>query len=246
MRPVSEGRDSVKRLYRRLYKDKKKESSQRRVYQQILAKYRDYTMLTEEEYIDNLALLTGWLKRHDLYDGCVVECGTWRGGVSFGMVEALPKIQEFHCFDSFKGLPRAGSLDGELAQRLQSAGELVAVNNIADVDEFMRGMSLLNNENQAKIRIHEGWFANTLKEFQPQRSISVLRIDCDWYDSVLTVLEKLFDRVQTNGLIIIDDYMVWDGCSRAVHQFLAERQARERIQQYSMGGVSFLAKEESS
>jgi O-methyltransferase len=243
MQPVSGGRHRIKRLYRRLYKDKKKESSQRKKYKQIFDKYQEYTMIAEKEYLDNLALLTRWLKKYDLYDGCVVECGTWRGGVSFGMVEVLPEIQEFHCFDSFEGLPQAGPLDGEEAARLQRAGELVATNNIAPLEEFTTGLQLVPSGRRDKVQIHKGWFEQSLVGFRPERPISLLRIDCDWYDSVMTVFDALYDMVRVNGLIIIDDYMAWEGCARAVHDFLSKRKARERIQQYSMGGVSFIAKE---
>ena len=45
----------------------------------------------------------------------------------------------------------------------------------------------------------------------------------------MTCLENLFDRVAAGGIIIIDDYHVWDGCSRAVHDFLSRRSATERI-----------------
>jgi O-methyltransferase len=236
-------KSKIRQLYRRLYKDKAKESASDRKYRSIFDKYHEYTMLPENEYLDNLRLIVGWLRNHDLYNGCIIECGTWRGGVSFGMVELLPKIQEFHCFDSFEGLPKAGPLDGELAQRLQREGQLVAVNNIATLEEFVAGLNLMNRQQREKVQINRGWFSETLKMFQPQRPISVLRIDCDWYDSVMTVLDCLFDMTQRNGLIVIDDYMRWDGCARAVHDFLSRRRARERIQQYSTGGVSFLVKD---
>jgi len=41
-------------------------------------------------------------------------------------------------------------------------------------------------------------------------------------------------------VILIDDYGLWDGCCRAVHDFLSERKATERIQR--RGDVYFLIK----
>ena len=52
------------------------------------------------------------------------------------------------------------------------------------------------------------------------RSIAILRIDNDYYDSVLYVLEKLYPRVSKGGLVVIDDYNnPVLGCKDAVHHF---------------------------
>lgn len=204
-------------------------------------------MIPEAAFVDNLTLAEGHLRQHALHNGCVIECGTWRGGMSFGLVEALPQIQEFHCFDSFQGLPKVGPLDGETARRLQEEGRFVAVNNYTSVEEFQSGLRLLEPSRQACVHVHPGWFTDTLPGFAPARPVSLLRIDCDWYDSVSLVFETLFDRVQQGGLIIIDDYMAWEGCARAVHDFLSKRKAPERISQTAApDGISFIVKVSST
>jgi hypothetical protein len=40
-------------------------------------------------------------------------------------------------------------------------------------------------------------------------------------------------------VIIIDDYATWDGCTRAVHDFLSARKAPEGIQTYPYGSVTY-------
>ena len=107
----------------------------------------------------------------------------------------------------------------------------------------MEGFSLLDKELRDKVHVHKGWFEDTFKDFRSERPISLLRIDCDWYDSVMLVLDTFFNLVQKNGLIVIDDYMHWEGCSRAVHDFLSKRKARERIQQVSSEGIVFMVKD---
>lgn len=230
---------SLRKVYRRRHKAQAREQ----FFRKIFAKNKHYTMISEGDYIKNLELAETHLRQNRLDNGCVVECGTWRGGMSFGLVEALPQIQEFHCFDSFQGLPKVGPLDGECARRMQEEGKFVAVNNYASVEEFNAGLRQLDALRQSRVHVHAGWFSETMTGFRPSRPISLLRIDCDWYDSVTMALDVLFDHVQTNGLIIIDDYMSWEGCSRAVHDFLSKRQARERIQQTAPGAISFLIKD---
>ena len=212
-------------------------------YKSIYRRHKDFTMIGEKTFVDNLALIDLHLSKHGLHDGAIVECGTWRGGMSFAMTDLCPQIQEFHCFDSFEGLPPATDLDGETAQRLQRDGALVAGNNTASIEEFTQGLERLDTAVRKKVHVHKGWFEDTLDNFRTERPISVLRIDCDWYEPVLLVFEKLFDQVAPNGLILIDDYPTWDGCSRATHDFLSERKARERIQQTWIGRVFYTIRE---
>ena len=64
--------------------------------------------------------------------------------------------------------------------------------------------------------IVKGWFSDTVPAFattQPQ--IAILRLDGDWYDSTMTALELLFPLVVDRGLVLVDDYGTWDGCTRA-------------------------------
>ena len=56
-------------------------------------------------------------------------------------------------------------------------------------------------------------------------------------------LDALWDRVMPGGLVLIDDYYAWEGCTKAVHAFLAKRQAREPIRQSRSGKVCFIVKE---
>jgi O-methyltransferase len=54
----------------------------------------------------------------------------------------------------------------------------------------------------------------------------------DWYESTLLSLNSLYPYVSDQGLILVDDYATWDGCSRAVHEFLAWTTSVRRIQRY--------------
>jgi O-methyltransferase len=51
----------------------------------------------------------------------------------------------------------------------------------------------------------------------------------------------LYKYVVKGGLIIIDDYYVWDGCTKAVHDFLSANALSEHIRQ-SHQGVCYLIK----
>jgi hypothetical protein len=216
--------------------------ARKQTFKKVYRRHRDATMLDERAYVANLRLVADWMRTHDPSAGSIVECGTWRGGMLFGLVETCPSVMEFHAFDSFAGLPPAGPLDGEEPARLQARGELVAGNNVATLDEFKAGLARLPADRAARVAAHRGWFADTLPGFRTGRPIAILRLDCDWYDSMTLALDALFDQVSPGGLVILDDYLIWDGCARAVHDFLSRRKARERIQQFRSGRIPYILK----
>jgi len=47
----------------------------------------------------------------------------------------------------------------------------------------------------------------------------LLRIDCDLYESTITVLTELYDRVANGGYVIVDDYGEIPACRLAVDDF---------------------------
>ena len=61
--------------------------------------------------------------------------------------------------------------------------------------------------------------------------IAMLRIDCDWYDPVMLVLEQLEPLVSDEGIVIVDDYYAWDGAARSVHDYLSRRNLAYRLRQ---------------
>jgi O-methyltransferase len=92
-------------------------------------------------------------------------------------------------------------------------------------------------------RLVPGWFKDTLATFVPPEPIAVLRLDGDWYDSTRLCLEALYPAVPPGGLIIIDDYYAWEGCARAVHEYLAQQPgSQDRIRQ-TPAGVAFIHKD---
>ena len=162
--------------------------------------------------------------------GCVIECGVWRGGMSAGMAEVLGEQREYFLFDSFEGLPPATELDGDAAKAWQQDTQSASYydNCSASTDFAERAMRLSGAPNYKLVK---GWFENTLADFVPPSPISILRLDGDWYESTMTVLEALFKHMAPGGIIIVDDYYAWDGCSRAIHDFLSRHQLTTRVTQ---------------
>ena len=146
-------------------------------------------------------------------------------------------------FDSFEGLPPPDASDGvkafEWAQ--DTASPAYYDNCTASEDEAYEAMSLSGVEN---CRVFPGWFEETLPLYTAEDpKIAVLRLDGDWYQSIMTCLENLFPHVVPGGVVIIDDYGFWDGCTRAVHEYLSRTARPEPVQRTRFAHVAFLIKQ---
>lgn len=178
-------------------------------------------------YIANLELI----RKHKNVAGEVVECGTWRGGMIAGMVHVLGKHRGYKLFDSFEGLPEVKEIDGPDAAKWQANkdGDDYFDNCRASELEAERAMNLSGSKN---FEINKGWFEKTLANYTSDGGIAVLRLDADWYDSTMECLKILFPLVNKGGVIVIDDYYTWDGCSRAVHDYLSLVKSTCRVASY--------------
>ena len=190
----------------------------------LYRKYRHYTMSGPWNFMANLEV-----------EGDLVECGTWRGG----MIAALAELLGRHAvlFDSFEGLPEAQPIDGQAALVYQENTE---GNCTAAERDAVEAMSLTGVDYE----IRNGWFADTVPAYAAEQpSLACLRLDGDWYDSILICLEHLYPRVVPGGLVLIHDYGYWDGCTRAVHDYLSRSQAVEDIGRLTTTtGLAYLRK----
>lgn len=201
----------------------------------VYRRFADLTMIPESTYLDNLKLVEPYRETN----GCVVECGVWRGGMIGGMASLLGPQRSYVLCDSFEGLPKAQEIDGQSAAEWQSR---------TDAPDYFDNCSApracaeeaMNRAGCARVSILQGWFNETLPGYRAPAPIDVLRLDGDWYESTLVCLQSLFDQVRPGGIIILDDYHHWDGCTRALHDYLSRKSAPERIQ--SLGNICFLYK----
>jgi O-methyltransferase len=209
------------------------------VARRLYRKYRHATMIHPRDFRANIKVARSVLTKTSLTGAAIVECGTWRGGMSAALCEIGGPDRIYHFFDSFEGLPRAEDIDGKRAAQYQqdTSSPFYFDNCTASLEEFTQTLALSGTPNSS-ITIHKGWFEDTLRNFESP-PICVLRLDGDWYDSTMTCLRALWPHVLPGGAVLIDDYYVWEGCSKAVHDFLSSIKATERIMQKANLAVIF-------
>jgi O-methyltransferase len=155
--------------------------------------------------------------------GDLVECGVFRGGSAVVIAERLlPQSPErkIWLFDCFEGMPDPGVEDPPEAW--EYAGKF-ASSELIVLDTFKKSKLPLN-----QVEIVVGRYEDVLPTFKPF-PISLLHIDCDWYDPVKLCLKTFYEWVVSGGAIVFDDYGFWSGCRKAVDEFLAEHSIDIRL-----------------
>ena len=180
-------------------------------------------------------------------EGSFVECGVWKGGAVGIMAKANLDFgktrREIHLFDAFDDIcPPDAKIDGKkavddaknilgFADEDKMVGQLESIKGGYDKMGGNGSIDICKNllENHIKypsefINYHKGWFQHTLPKIKNEIDrIAILRLDGDWYESIKVCLENLYDRVTPGGLVVIDDYGYYEGCTKAVDEFLESR-----------------------
>lgn len=157
--------------------------------------------------------------------GDIVECGVWNGGSAALLAEAAgirDGGRACWLFDSFQGLPEPTERDPEEIRRYWFRGW-----NTGDPERVAGIWKRLGLPGEA-LRIREGWFHESFDR-APIESIAILHIDADWYEPVRLCLETWYGKVGPGGAVILNDYGLWDGATRAVDDFLRERELQVEI-----------------
>jgi O-methyltransferase len=171
--------------------------------------------------------------------GAFVECGVWKGGAAALMAIAnldhSDERRALHLFDSFIGIPEPiDGLDGDRAIREtvgtsdEARGRLRAAHDYSDrggpgSEREVRALLEHVGYPQELVYVHQGWFQETVPSDAPAVGpVALLRLDGDLYESTKVCLEHFYDAVVPGGFVVIDDYGAYDGCRRAVDEFLAQ------------------------
>lgn len=73
------------------------------------------------------------------------------------------------------------------------------------------------NCEERSVSLIKGLVQETMKIDQP---VAFAHIDVDWYDPVMTCLERIFPNLVIGGSMILDDYHDWGGCRKATDEYL--------------------------
>lgn len=118
-------------------------------------------------------------------------------------------------FDTFEGIPAPTNDDPDFETAKLYTGSFRG--SFDQVNKLFESHGI-----SGQCKLIKGRFQDTLPECDVQK-VALLHIDGDWYESVKTCLDHLYDRVSPGGIIQIDDYGHWEGARKAVDEFVNKR-----------------------
>ena len=163
--------------------------------------------------------------------GSLVEAGCAQGGSSLVIASAKNSQRPFWMYDTFEMIPPPSDNDGKeeheryqqiVSGQAQGPGQGMYYGYRQDLIAFIEGHFKSRGLAPAQNEIHmvKGLFDDTLKPVGP---VAFAHLDCDWYDSVMTCLERIAPRLSIGGVMVIDDYLHWSGCKKAIDEYFADK-----------------------
>lgn len=161
--------------------------------------------------------------------GHIVECGVLKGAslvrfATFRQLLESPHSRRIIAFDAFGKFPTTGDSgdDGFIANFEAVAGPGFSVDEL---------QAVLRHKQFADIELVAGDIVVTVPRYvdeHPELKIALLHLDVDVYRPTQVVLERLYDRLVSGGLLVLDDYGTVAGETRAVDEFFRDRGATVR------------------
>ena len=165
--------------------------------------------------------------------GCIIECGVFKGAslIRFAtFLKLLKSNKKIIAFDTFgKHTTTKISSDHKRRKILLSHGK-------EGISEKQL-MSILKRKCLEKnIQLIKGDITETIPKFlklNPKLKISLLNLDVDFYEPSMSILENFYPKLSKGGILMLDDYGVWDGETMAVDEYFASKKIKIRKHVFS-------------
>ncbi len=161
--------------------------------------------------------------------GLILETGCALGGSSILLASLKSPQRPLLVYDVFGMIPPPTEEDTQdVHERYRTIleGESVGIGgdkyygyeqNLLDIVQTNFRSFGIDCEQQS-VSFIEGLVQDTLRVDQP---IALAHVDVDWYEPVMTCLERIFPKLVVGGSIILDDYHDWGGCRKAADKYLS-------------------------
>lgn len=158
--------------------------------------------------------------------GAIIECGVFKGA-SFvtlatfrSLLDPMPNRQLIG-FDTFSEFPTT-DFQPDVAKReafIREAGSKSIGRD--ELEAVLERKSL-----GANVELIAGDITETLPRFvdaHPELRVALLNLDTDIYEPAKVILEQLWPRMSPGGVVLLDDYGVFEGETKAVDEYFEGR-----------------------
>lgn len=164
-------------------------------------------------------------KKVNYLPGAIVECGLFKGAsfVRFAAFRGLfgdPNSRKLIGFDTFDEFPQTNFESDKVYRNkfINDSGEkAISREQLFDV--------LKRKNSDANVELIEGDVVNTVPEYtskNPHLKIALLNLDTDIYEPAVTILENFWPKIVRGGVLILDDYNVFPGETKAVDEYFKD------------------------
>ena len=215
------------------------QASQDQEFRELMAVIRPYTMLTEPR-LYSLYTLTKRICQENI-EGNFVECGVAGGGSTALMASVIKRYSKIprliYACDSFSGMPQPTAEDKQNGMDAEATGW--GTGTCAAPEDSVKEVCQTLGVSDLLVTV-KGYFQDTLPKNKDKiGNIAFLHADADWYESMKVIFEELYDQITMNGMIQVDDYAFWQGCTKAIQEFQSNTQITFDIKSAGDGAVWF-------
>jgi len=183
---------------------------------------KPYTLLPIERFY-NIYVSCRYISQSHI-PGDFLECGVYLGGSIIAAALFCRHFgaddRRFFLFDTFCGFPDKMEDVDLLGQRTAFSAMPHFFNthfrNIVEKNIRESGID------PGCFTLVEGFVEDTLSDRSIPERLAYTRLDTDYYDSTLHELKVLWPRLQTGGVLIIDDYGHFEGARSAADEYFSE------------------------
>jgi hypothetical protein len=158
--------------------------------------------------------------------GSIIECGVFKGVglcrfAQFRNLYGGVFSKKIIGFDIFGKFPETNFKDDEITRNnfVKAAGD-----ESITQDQLFEVLKYKNCD--INIELVKGNICETIPEYiknNPYLKISLLDLDTDLYEPAVTILENFWDRIVEGGILIIDNYAMFAGETKAVDDFFKDK-----------------------
>lgn len=143
--------------------------------------------------------------------GDVIEMGVYKGSSAYLIANTmLYSGKKLHLFDTFEGTPKHSEKDNFPREGLYSDTSVESVRKFLEEFDFLE--------------FHQGLIPDIFVDFADQK-YSFAHIHLNLYESTFGALEYIYDKMNTGGIILVEDYglVKCAGVKLAVDNFMQSK-----------------------
>lgn len=184
----------------------------------IITRVRPFTM-TSNERLFGLIEAVKYIAAAGI-PGDLAECGVYKGGSVMAMALTLLRAnridRHLYLYDTFSGMTAPTDADVDFRGRPAESWQTWAIAPLAGVQAALRSTGYPSEQ----LHFVEGKVEETIPAQAPP-TLSLLRLDTDWFESTRHELVHLFPRLAPGGVLIVDDYGQYRGSRKAVDEYFS-------------------------